>query len=88
MGVNLMNNNKLIYIVSFFSGFLSLSQEIIWMRLISFLGMSVPQTFSYTLALFLVGIAIGAHIGKKICQKNKEIKISNLGNIFLISAVL
>lgn len=88
MGVNLMNNNKLIYIISFFSGFLSLSQEIIWMRLISFLGMSVPQTFSYTLALFLVGIAIGAHIGKKICQKNKEIKISNLGNIFLISAFI
>lgn len=83
-----MIKNKLIYIISFFSGFLSLSQEIIWMRLISFLGMSVPQTFSYTLALFLVGIAIGAHVGKRICQKSKEIEIPYLGNIFLIAAFI
>ncbi len=65
-----MKNNYLIYLISFFSGFLSLAQEIIWMRLISFAGMSVPQTFSYTLALFLLGIAVGAQIGKSICSKN------------------
>jgi len=66
---NNMKNNHLIYLVSFFSGFLSLAQEIIWMRLISFAGMTVPQTFSYTLALFLMGIACGASIGKSICKK-------------------
>ena len=60
---NNMKNNHLIYLVSFFSGFLSLAQEIIWMRLISFAGMTVPQTFSYTLALFLMGIAFGASLG-------------------------
>ena len=49
-----MSYKNYIYIVSFFGGFLSLSQEIIWMRLISFVGMSVPQTFAYTLALFLL----------------------------------
>lgn len=66
-----MTNNKIIYIISFSSGFLSLAQEIIWMRLISFVGMSVPQTFSYTLALFLIGIAIGAQIGKKFVKPIK-----------------
>lgn len=85
---NKMNKNKIIYAVSFFSGFLSIAQEIIWMRLISFVGMSVPQTFSYTLALFLIGIASGAHIGKKICQKNKNIKIDFLGQIFIFAAIV
>ena len=82
-----MTNNKIIYVISFFSGFLSLAQEIIWMRFISFVGMSVPQTFSYTLALFLIGIAIGAQIGKKICNKNKELKLDFLGKIFFIAAL-
>lgn len=82
-----MTNNKIIYIISFFSGFLSLAQEIIWMRLISFVGMSVPQTFSYTLALFLIGIAIGAQIGKKICKTNQNVKLKLLGQIFFIAAL-
>ena len=69
-----MKNNHLVYIVSFFSGFLSLSLEIIWMRIISFAGMSVPQAFSYTLALFLIGIAIGANIGKKLCKNSNKNK--------------
>lgn len=87
MGVTAMKNNKIIYLIAFFSGFLSLAQEIIWMRLISFSGMSVPQTFSYTLALFLIGIAIGAHVGKIVCNKNKELKLNVLGRVFFISAV-
>ena len=76
-----------IYIVSFFSGFLSLSQEIIWMRITSFVGMSVPQTFAYTLALFLLGIALGAQVGKSICKKRVEIDISLLGTVFVIAAL-
>ena len=56
-----MKNNHLIYVVSFFSGFLSLAQEIIWMRLISFAGMTVPQTFSYTLALFSYNIDLSEY---------------------------
>lgn len=83
-----MKNNNLIYLISFFSGFLSLAQEIIWMRLISFAGMSVPQTFSYTLALFLIGIAIGAQIGKSICKKNDNISVNILGNIFILAALV
>ena len=86
--VKKMKNNYLIYLVSFFSGFLSLSLEIIWMRIISFAGMSVPQAFSYTLALFLVGIAIGASIGKKICRKNKKIDSVTIGYVFFIASIV
>lgn len=77
-----------IYIVSFFSGFLSLSQEIIWMRITSFVGMSVPQTFAYTLALFLLGIALGAQIGKNICKNRAEVDISFLGVVFISAALV
>lgn len=83
-----MKNNKLIYMISFLSGFLSLAQEIIWMRYISFLGMSVPQTFSFTLAIFLLGIAAGAHVGKRICKNSKNLKVGYLGNIFLLAGII
>ncbi|WP_228270791.1 hypothetical protein [Acinetobacter junii] len=83
-----MKNNHLIYLVSFFSGFLSLAQEIIWMRLISFAGMTVPQTFSYTLALFLMGIACGASIGKSICKKNTHVQMCVLGKVFMLAAMV
>ena len=82
-----MPYKQYIYVVSFFSGFLSLSQEIIWMRITSFVGMSVPQTFAYTLALFLLGIALGAQVGKNICKKRVEIDISLLGMILIIAAL-
>jgi spermidine synthase len=81
-------NRNLIYLISFLSGFLSLSLEIIWLRVISFAGMSVPQAFSYTLALFLIGIAIGAYIGKKICLKNKSLEFKFIGYIFLTASVV
>lgn len=83
-----MKNNYIIYLISFFSGFLSLGQEIIWMRLISFAGMSVPQTFSYTLALFLLGISVGAQIGKSICRRQKNIQVSILGKIFILAVLV
>lgn len=83
-----MKNNNFIYLISFFSGFLSLAQEIIWMRLISFAGMSVPQTFAYTLAIFLIGIAVGAQIGKSICRSQKNIQVNILGNIFTLAALV
>ncbi len=82
-----MHYKHYIYVVSFFSGFLSLSQEIIWMRITSFVGMSVPQTFAYTLALFLLGIALGAQGGKNICKKRAEVDISLLGVVLIIAAL-
>lgn len=88
MGINTMHKNQLIYLIAFLSGFLSLTQEILWMRLISFVGMSVPQTFSFTLALFLLGIALGAHIGKKICQRQVHLTVDYLGRIFLLAGVV
>lgn len=83
-----MKNNYFIYMLSFFTGFLSLSQEIIWIRLISFAGMSVPQTFSFSLAFFLIGIALGAQIGKSICENIPEITFNRIGYFFLLAGIV
>lgn len=83
------DNIKLIYLLSFASGFLSLSLEVIWVRIISFSVFSVPQAFSYTLAIFLVGISIGAWFGKRICQNTKRVVDTALiGKYFLIAGVV
>jgi spermidine synthase len=72
--------------LSFFIGFLSLSQEIIWVRLLNFKLRGMPQAFSFVLSFFLVGIALGAHLGKKVCHRTNLINITIF--LILISAVL
>lgn len=86
-----MNNHqsKMIYLLAFASGFLSLSLEVIWIRIISFAGHSVPQAFSYTLALFLLGIAFGAHMGRKICKENPTgVSVELIGRYFGLAALV
>ena len=51
-------------------GFLSLSQEILWVRYVGFAHHSVPQAFSFVLAIYLLGIAGGAAAGKWICARS------------------
>ncbi len=65
--------------LSFSTGFLSLSLEILWIRLFSFANHSLPQAFAFVLIFYLVGIAIGAYIGKIFCEKSRNLwKISGL----------
>lgn len=54
-------------------GFLSLSQEIIWVRIISFILQGISQSFPLVLACFLFGIAIGAAIGKRFCKTREDL---------------
>lgn len=81
------HQSKTIYFLAFMSGFLSLSLEVIWIRIISFAGHSVPQAFSYTLALFLLGIAFGADKGRKICKANPAgVSVALIGRYFGLAA--
>lgn len=54
--------------ISFWTGFCSLSLEIAWVRLYGYANQSTPQAFAYVLAIYLLGIALGAQIGKLVCQ--------------------
>lgn len=56
-------------LLSFFCGFVSLSLEIIWVRLYGFTMMSTPAAFGFVLMAYLAGIALGARWGGQACQK-------------------
>jgi spermidine synthase len=60
--------------ISWLAGFVSLSLEILWVRLFSFANHSLPQAFSFVLIFFLLGIAGGAYIGKKFCENNFDLR--------------
>jgi spermidine synthase len=49
-------------------GFISLSQEILWFRLLGFMTANRPQVFGLMLAAFLVGIAAGSLHSREACE--------------------
>lgn len=53
-------------------GYVSLSQEILWFRVLGFVTANRPQVFGQLLAAFLVGIALGALKAKSICEKAND----------------
>jgi predicted membrane-bound spermidine synthase len=50
-------------------GFLSLSEEILWVRAAGFAFETLPFAFAFVLACYLVGIAFGAAYGKRLCAR-------------------
>lgn len=67
-------------------GFLSLSQEILWVRLGAFSFSGVPQIFSFVLANYLIGIALGAQVGKWFCSRGSDLYFVG-GATLLLAAV-
>jgi SAM-dependent methyltransferase len=59
--------------LSFVIGFLSLSIEIVWVRIIGFGYETLPPAFSFVLACYLVGIALGAGLGKRLCERTQNL---------------
>ena len=53
-------------------GYISLSQEIIWYRLLGFLTGGQPKVFGLLLTAFLIGIAIGSLRSKRICEGQQD----------------
>jgi spermidine synthase len=53
-------------------GYISLSQEILWYRLLGYLTGGKPQVFGMLLAAFLVGIAAGSLRAKKLCETGSD----------------
>ena len=61
-------------------GFLSLSEEILWVRVAGFAYRTLPPAFSFVLMFYLLGIATGASFGKYLCGRVK--------NLYAAAAVL
>lgn len=72
--------------IAFAIGFLSLSLEILWVRLFSFVNASSPQAFAFVLVFYLTGIALGALIGKNYCEENRKLWLF-CGIILLLSSI-
>lgn len=63
--------------LAFCTGFLSLSLEILWIRLFSFSYQMMPQAFSFVLTFFLIGVGLGAYIGKCLCKKVENLWLAS-----------
>lgn len=61
--------------LSFIVGYLSLSQEILWVRLMTFVQGGAPVAFALVLTCYLVGIALGAAVGKRLCDRSPNLYV-------------
>ncbi len=50
------------------SGYISLSQEILWIRAASYATHGRPECFGLVLGMFLIGVALGSLFAKKKCE--------------------
>jgi len=73
-------------VLSFCVGFLSLSQEILFVRLSSYAYESLPSAFAFVLVFFLLGIALGANAGKRICARGGDLRLTG-GTVLAAAAV-
>src|SRR5262249_39582655 len=55
---------------SFAIGLLSLGTETLWVRTYGFLGHSTPKAVALVLGVYLIGIAMGADVGARLCNRH------------------
>ena len=67
-------------------GFLSLSQELLWVRLVSYDQSGAPHAFSLVLTLYLIGIAAGAYVGKRFCDGSVNLYLVGGGTLLFAGA--
>lgn len=72
--------------LSFLVGYLSLSQEIVWVRVVSLAMNSVPQAFSFVLLSFVGGIALGSLLAAQRAKQPHD-KAQVLGSLLLVSGL-
>ena len=70
------------------SGYISLSQEILWMRAVGYASGGLSNVFGHVLGCFLLGIAGGALAGKEACRRDCMRPQLFTAAVFLTSAVL
>jgi spermidine synthase len=74
--------------ISAFVGFISLSQEILWFRIISYMTQSRPVIFAHILTMFLLGVAVGAISCQKICERFRIPKLVFIQYAIALSALV
>ena len=77
----------LMLFVSLTVGFVSLSQEILWVRLASFATGGRATVFPLVLGCFLIGIALGSLHAKRLCERHHE-AVLNIVSMFIVVSAL
>ena len=77
-----------VLLIAFVAGFISLSQEIVWMRPVSYATQGAPQVFGQILGVFLVGVAAGAWKAKQLCEAGLRDPVRRLGNNFVLAGAV
>ncbi len=60
------------------AGFIALSYEIVWYRVVSFLTWSAPASFGVLLGFYLLGLALGSIGSRVFCKDASKGKLSSL----------
>lgn len=82
------------FFVIFFSaasGYISLTQEMLWMRAVSYMTGGSPAVFAHVLGFFLIGVALGALFAERLCEKRftrpETSPVRFVGLMLIISAL-
>ena len=81
-------NFALALALSLATGFLSLSQEILWTRLLSYSTGTDPRVFGHVLGFFLLGVVAGAYIMHSFCRRTGFRPMVFIRASFWLSALL
>lgn len=59
-------------VVAALSGFVALSWEILWYRVVSFVTWGLPGAFGLLLSAYLTGLALGSLVAGRLCRANRD----------------
>ncbi|MCX7985417.1 MAG: methyltransferase domain-containing protein [Bacteroidales bacterium] len=75
-------------LLSFITGYIAMSQEILWIRLISFFTGGKAEVFGMLVGSVLVGIALGSLVASYICKKYDLMGIIKILSWVIFSAAV
>ncbi|HLL53005.1 MAG TPA: methyltransferase domain-containing protein [Myxococcaceae bacterium] len=81
-------NPRVALLLSALAGYVSLSQEILWFRVISYATGGAPAAFAHLLGCFLVGLAVGSLVANHLAKRPVAQPGLLLGGLFLASAAV
>jgi hypothetical protein len=70
------------------AGFISLSYEIIWFRIFSYMSGSLAPVFALLLGSFLAGIAFGSLFARRLCVSDSRNNLKTLSRLILIATLV
>lgn len=75
-------------VVSTSIGYVALSQEIVWIRLIAYATGGRAEVFGHVLGVFLLGVAAGALLGKKASERPGLEPLAFIGGALVAAAIV